>query len=218
MARRPASHDSFGFLQLEGPKSARNVDRPMLSDLFPTDGEYANATRLHACTDTAPPVATVLPYSGTKALVVYELDRPRALVTYQPPINFIRFCLDPRPYQLVVFVYRPLFQAGARLSKEYAHLDSRDFAHLAPDVADDPVERELAMNRSRDNFRTVFNLEPQMYPTIGEARRRPEENASRVLILIHGLGILATLTCAALSALCRLLGEFLLLCVSASPS
>jgi hypothetical protein len=226
IARKAVSHSNCGDLPLEASNSTLNTDINLLL-LGSTD---------NGCTNAARPVTTVARYSGTKALAVYDdrravavyelnpphslalyqrpgelavNNRPSAIIVYRSPINFIRFWQDPRPYQLIIYLYRPLFRDDTYLSNRYAHLDPKDFDRLVSDAAHDLVERELAKNWNRAHLLSVLNVDLRMCSTIGEIRRRPEECASRALVIIHGLGLVAALACVAMPWLFWLIGRCL---------
>lgn len=146
---------------------------------------------------------TALPYSGTKALVVYHIRRelavfdtdppraltvydrgsqelavyyrPSALLVYAPPMDYTFVGPDPLSYQLAIRAYSRLHQFDARLFQVDAHWDHQAFEHLITIIASE-----------RPN--------PQERLTIGEYGRRSEGQAVHWFSMGFGLGVVLMVT------------------------
>ncbi|KAB5591480.1 hypothetical protein CTheo_5084 [Ceratobasidium theobromae] len=178
-------------------------DSAALYDVGSSEGLDSNATRFLANLKLNRPVSTALPYSGIKALAVYDTrrdlavvntDRPRALavysrgpqelavyyrpsalVVYAPPLDYTIVGPGPFPYQFATCIYSRLFQFDARPFQAYAHWDYQALEYwIAIIVSEWPNPRERL--------------------TIGEFRRRPEQRIACWLIIAFELGIFFTIS------------------------
>lgn len=137
---------------------------------------------------------------GTRALSLYSTgpkvpaiyNRPRALLVHAPPIDYPRLgfnWIDPHPYQVLAYVYRPRFRRDGYLFVEYAHLDHRNFTRRA---ADDPMECIFANNHGL-----------RKHSTIGKLQGQPEERSAWLLTSFHLVGFYVEFVRIMLSVLLR---------------
>ncbi|KAB5589070.1 Transmembrane protein [Ceratobasidium theobromae] len=188
---------------LSGVRYLGRRDSAALYDVGSSEGLDSNATRFLANLKLNQPVSTALPYSGIKALAVYDTRRdlavfdmvrpralavydrgpqeltvyyrPSALVVYAPPLDYTIVGPSPLPYRLAIHVYSRLFQFDARPFQAYAHWDYQALEHWIAIIASEWPN-------------------PQERLTIGEFRRRPEQRIACWLIVVLELGILFTIS------------------------